>query len=87
MLKQAEGEFGDIFETIVCEARFKDQSQSKAKKNYRIEVTVHYIAPKMKIKYEGSSDVLSVYGNKVALCELSPNKHGEYQLDLAVDQV
>lgn len=73
-------ELGDIFETISLEYKFanwqgKNIGETKKKRCY-IEVEIHYINPKVKLSYQGCSDVKTISLNKVSMNRLAKNKFG-----------
>lgn len=45
-----------------------------------IKFHVHYVSPKLTIKYEGSTDVTTFMQGSMAVMNIKPNKLGEYSL-------
>jgi hypothetical protein len=48
---------------------------------------VHYVTPKLKINYQGCSDVATICLNKVSMNKIAKNKFGEYYLTLGLGGV
>ena len=49
-----------------------------------MKIEVHFITPKLKLKYSGRSDVINVKGNKVSMNRIAKNKYGEYCLEISL---
>jgi hypothetical protein len=44
----------------------------------RIDFHIHYVSPKLSLKYQGNTEVANIMQGKLAVISLKPNKLGEY---------
>lgn len=79
---QAES-FGDIIETVVVLPEFigrKDQISPVS-----ISFHIRYLSPKLVLKFEGSTQILSLAPGQLTVVSLKPSKLGEYQLAFGLE--
>ncbi len=53
-----------------------NKNEAVNKKRTFIDVEVHYVTPKLKINYQGCSDVSTICLNKVSMNKIAKNKFG-----------
>jgi hypothetical protein len=57
------------------------------KKRTFLEVEIHYIVPKLRLSYQGCSDVSTICLNRVSMNRIAKNRLGEYALLVGVGGV
>lgn len=51
----------------------------------KIDFHVRYVSPKITLKYLGNTEVVTLLQGKLAIISLKPNKLGEYELDIELE--
>lgn len=52
-----------------------------------IRFHVHYVSPKLILKYEGNSEVASILQGKLAIVNVKANKLGEYPIEIGLEGI
>lgn len=63
-------------------AEFINRAEDIAPVN--IQFHIHYVMPKLRLKFEGNSQVVSLVGSKMPVSRLKANKIGEYILEVGL---
>jgi len=78
VIEQSGESYGDLYENVVVLGEFVGRDDIISPVS--IQFHVRYISPALTIKYEGSSDCVSLLQGKMNVAQIKGNKLGEYCL-------
>lgn len=75
-IEKSHEEYGDLFDSITIHS--KHLPDLVLLPNIYIELTVHFVSPKIRFGFDGFSCTAYMPESPVTVCRIKPNKLGEY---------